>query len=552
VSKRGTVTDKRRRTQRGGATPPPGKASKVGARAFTRRGGAGRGKRPRAGNATARRTSPSAAAKLLAVDYAGFLRRVPRAAWMCALLACLSAVGWSIVSPAFQVPDETDHFAYVKELAETGQLPDSSSERVSTEELAALVGLRHFYVQREPQNHTIASAHEESELLHYLALASTTGETGSPAAGVAASQPPLYYALEAIPYELARGGTILDRLQLMRFLSALMAGLTALFVFMFIRETVPAEPWAWTVGGAAVALVPLLGFMSGAVNPDSLLFAVSAAVFYCLARAFRRGLSVRGAVVLGLLTALGFLTKLNFIGLAPGVLLGMVVLALRERRARGRSAVRLLGLSAGIAASPVVLYVAFNALNGHPLLGVVSSAISLLRGSPLAEANYIWQMYLPHLPGAVNDFPGIFTAWQLWFHGWVGLLGWFDTTFPSWVYDVALIPAAAIALLCGRSLVNARVELRGRAGELAVYATMALGLLVLIGADSYNGFPHLDGSYAQARYLLPLLPLLGVALVLSARGAGRRWGPTAGALIVVVFLAHDVFSQLLVAGRYYG
>jgi hypothetical protein len=42
-----------------------------------------------------------------------------------------------------------------------------------------------------------------------------------------------------------------------------------------------------------------------------------------------------------------------------------------------------------------------------------------------------------------------------------------------------------------------------------------------------------------------------VALALTARGAGRRWGPTAGALIVVLFLAHNIFSQLLVVARYY-
>jgi hypothetical protein len=553
VSKRGAqATDKRRRAQRDGDMAPSGKASKVGARAFTRRTGAAQGKRPRSGTGTARRTGPSVGAKLLTLEYAQLLRRVPRAAWMCALVACLSAVGWSIVTPAFQVPDETDHFAYVKQLAETGHLPESNSERVSTEELAVLVGLRHYYVAHEPQNHTIAGSQEENELQRYLALAARTSETGSPAAGVAASQPPLYYALEAIPYELARGGSILDRLQLMRFLSALMAGLTALFAFMFIRETVPAEPWAWTVGGAAVALVPLLGFMSGAVNPDALLFAVSAAVFYCLARAFRRGWSVRGAIALGVLTAIGFLTKLNFIGLAPGVLLGMVVLTLRERRTLGRSAVRLLGISAGIAASPVLLYVLFNALDGHHLLGLVTSAASTLHGSVLAEVNYVWQAYLPHLPGTVEDFPGIFTAWQLWFHGYVGLYGWFDTTYPGWVYDVALLPAAAIALLCLRSLVSARAALRSHASELAVYAVIALGLLVLIAADSYHGFPRLDGSYLQARYLLPLLPLFGVLLALAARGAGRRWGPAAGVLIVVLFLAHDVLSQLLVAGRYYG
>ena len=60
------------------------------------------------------------------------------------------------------------------------------------------------------------------------------------------------------------------------------------------------------------------------------------------------------------------------------------------------------------------------------------------------------------------------------------------------------------------------------------------------------------GGFGQPRYLLPMLALGGAALVLSARGAGRRWGPAVGTLIVVLFLAHDLFSQLQVIARFHG
>ena len=50
-----------------------------------------------------------------------------------------------------------------------------------------------------------------------------------------------------------------------------------------MRECLPGRPWAWTVGGLGVALHPVLGFISGGVNPDALLFAVCAALFYALA-----------------------------------------------------------------------------------------------------------------------------------------------------------------------------------------------------------------------------------------------------------------------------
>ena len=480
----------------------------------------------------------------------GILRRLPRAALTCALVACLNAACWSIVTPPFQVPDEPDHFAYVKQLAETGRLPSSDSEQTSSEELDVLRALHYGRVRQQPQTRAIATRAEQDELER--ALASTPRVVGSAAAGVAQPQPPLYYALEAIPYRLAQSGTVLDRLALMRLVSCLFAGITALFVFLFIRETLPGTPWAWTVGGLSIALAPLLGLMSGAVNPDALLFAVSAAVFFCLARAFRRGLSPRRAAAIGAITAIGLVTKLNFIGLVPGIVLGLLVLTIRAARASGRSAFAALALALGIAFSPVMLYAAINALSGHAPLGIVPAGASQSLHHALAEIDYIWQLYLPRLPGTVGDFPGLSSTRQIWFDGYVGLYGWLDTPFPGWVDGLALIPAAAIALLCGRALFLGRSALRSRAAELAVYAAICLGLMVLIGITSYRSFPARSAEYGQVRYLLPLVAVLGAALALAARGAGRRWGPAAGALIVVVFLGQDVLSQLQVVARYYG
>ncbi len=493
---------------------------------------------PHRRSALAARLSPRAA-----------LRRTPRAAWVCALVACLNAACWSIVTPPFEAPDEPSHVAYVKQLAETGELPSSSSLELSHEESVVLAGLHVQQVVLRPQSHTIASRAQERELEHDLAPSNASH--GSPAAGVAATEPPLYYALEAVPYDLARGGTLLDRLALMRLMSALFAGLTALFTFLFVREALPGAPWSWSVAGLAVALAPQLGFICGSVNPDAMLIAVSAASFYVLARAFRRGFGARAAIAIGAVSAIGLVTKLNFVGLIPGVLVGLVVLSVRAARVSGRRAYRWLALAVAIGLSPAMLYLVFAALSGQHAFGPVSGVIHAPPGSLLARLNYTWQLYLPRLPGTVADFPGLSTARQLWFDSYVGEYGWLDTRFPGWVDSLALVPAAAIAVLCGRSLIVERAALRRRSGELAAYAVSAVGLLALIGAYSYQVFPKSD-EFAQVRYLLPLLALLGGALVLAARGAGRRWGPLAGVSIVIVFLAHDLFSQLQVLARFYG
>ena len=479
------------------------------------------------------------------------LQRVPGPAWTCACVACLSAASWSLISPPFQVTDEPSHFSYTQILAQTGGLPSSHSEPFSPEEETALKDLNLREVRFNPAIGTISTETEQRRLQEDLDLPLSRVGQG---AGVAAPQPPLYYALETIPYYLGSGGTLLDQLALMRLLSALMAGLTALFAFLFLREALPAVPWAWTVGGLCTALAPLVGFISGAVNPDAMLCAVSAALFYVLARAFRFGLTPRLAVAIGAVTAIGFLTKLNFVGLVPGIGLALVLLTRRAARTSRRSALGSLALALALGGCPVVVYVLVNLLSHHATLGLASRGVSQTgghAGSLLDEAEYIWQSYLFRLPGMPNDFPGIVAIRQLWFDRLVGVYGWLDTYFPGWVYELALVPAGLLTALCVRELVRVRGSLRARAGELLSYTAIGAGLLALIGTDSYLEFPAVPGAYSEPRYLLPLAVLFAAALALAARGAGRRWGPAVGTLIVLLILAHDIFSQLLEIGRYY-
>ena len=83
------------------------------------------------------------------------------------------------------------------------------------------------------------------------------GRVSSGSAQSSSNNPPLYYALQGIPYGAgAARPVLLDRLALMRLLSVLLFAVTALAAFLFVRELLPGTPWAWTLGGLAVALQP--------------------------------------------------------------------------------------------------------------------------------------------------------------------------------------------------------------------------------------------------------------------------------------------------------
>jgi hypothetical protein len=476
-------------------------------------------------------------------------RHIPLAAWICALVATLNGIAWSVVLPPFQAPDEPSHFAYVQHLAETGKLPSSGSELFPQAEEVVLTALLQQQVRFSQENHTISSLAEQQNLERELALPLSRSDPGD--AGVAASQPPLYYALATVPYDLASSGTLLDRLALTRVLSALMGGLTALFVFLFLRVTLAAAPWSWTVGGLGVALMPAFGMMSGAVNPDALLFVVSTALFYCLAQGFRRGLTWRLALAIGSLIAIGCLTKLTFLGLLPGAICGLLALAVRTARETGRTSYARPALALGIAALPACLYAIVDARSGGITRSAFSRVVALFGhvASLPHVLSFFWQYYLPRLPGMSAEFHGTSGSW-LWFEQLTGKYGWDDTTFPAWVVHVALLPVAAIALLFVRALLINRRSLSRRRVEAAVYAAMCLGILAVIAGAEY--IDKVPGAFQQLRYVLPAIALIGALLALAARGAGRRWGPVVGVFIVLLTLAHDLFSQLLVVSRYYG
>jgi hypothetical protein len=120
---------------------------------------------------------------------------------------------------------------------------------------------------------------------------------------------------------------------------------------------------------------------------------------------------------------------------------------------------------------------------------------------------------------------------------------------PGWVYNVALILAVVIVVLCARELIRRRERMLGRLPELATYSLFGLGVAAIVGVQSYTS-DALNGG--EPYYLLPMFSLWGLVITLAARGAGRRWGPVVGVLIIAPLLAHDVVSQLQVVGRFFG
>ncbi|HEY2636186.1 MAG TPA: DUF2142 domain-containing protein, partial [Solirubrobacteraceae bacterium] len=477
------------------------------------------------------------------------LRSIPRPALACAVAALLNLLAWSLLTPPFHVPDEIAHFSYAQTLAETGRPPVTQTKTVySPQEEAALAGTYFYGVIGQPRNFPTATPAEQAKLGGELAR--HPGRLGNRDANVATSQPPLYYAIEDVPYAAARSGSIFTQLALMRAVSCLFGVATVLLCFGFVREVLPGEPRAWGVGALAVSFLPLFAFISSGVNPDAMLYAAAAGLFWAVAATFRRGLTPARGAALGAAVAVGALAKLNFLGFLPGVALAVLYLAWRDSGRPG--AIRGALFAAGVAALPLAVYVLLNVsvwdrpaigFGGITALAQPGTGGGATSGRSLGGLlSYLWQLYLPRLPFMQTHwFQGI-ALHRLWFDGLVGRFGWLDYGFPAWVYNAALVVAGAVLALVVAALVRLRGALRGRGAEAVAYVLMVAGLLFVIGRAGYQSVTSGQGTFQQARYLLPLLAPYAALVALAARAGGRRWVPVLGVAFVLVAFAHDLFA----------
>jgi hypothetical protein len=478
-----------------------------------------------------------------------------RACLACLVAAALNLVAWSLLTPPFHVPDEVGHVAYVQQLAETARPPDPHAATVlSPQERAALNGLFFFSVAGQPRTFPPDVPGEQAALLHGLAVHPGNRATGS--AGAASLQPPLYAGLEAVPYAAGSGRGILTRLALMRLLSCLLGVATVACCFGFLREALPGAPWAWTVGALVAAFQPLFSFVSSGVDPHALLFAAAAALFWSLARAFRLGLTPRRGAAIGAVLAAGSVGHLLFLGLVPGALVALWLLARREGEERRRAVL----LALGVWLAPLLLYVLLNGVVwdrpalGLAGLGVLPRPPTGLGGDSTLHGllSYAWQLYAPRLPFmGQNLIPG-FAPWDLWFTGLMGRLGWSDFGMPSWIEVLGAFVTVLVLAGAAATVARERARLRARAAEAGAYALVAAGLLALLAWIGYRAEVARHPGWVQARDVLPLLGLYAAVAALAVRAGGRRWGPLLGGGLVVLAAGHDVVAGLATLVRYYG
>jgi hypothetical protein len=465
-----------------------------------------------------------------------------------ALVAFVNAASWALVTPAFEAPDEPDHFAYVQQLAETGRQPareEGVAPTFSADETIALDGVRAYsHVGLGDTRPPWLSADERRWERRRAAAPHRRDDGGG--ASTASTHSPLYYALLAPGYLAVATQSSFSQLTLARLVSALLGALVAACAYGIVRELLPRQRLAAVGAGLLVAFQPMLGFMAGAVNNDTGVNAAAALTLYLTIRGLRRGLTWRLALGLGAALAVTPLMKGTGFAIYPAVALGLAGIAWRARRrldprawvggALAFAAVR----GAWALAAPALAHPGHGSGRGISAAGSVSGALQM----PGRFLEYLWQFFLPRLSFMPDLFPQRSPAFDVYVkEGWAAF-GWVTVLFPKWVYVVIALAMLTCGALAAAAVARERPAAVRRAVELAVIALAPLCVVTAV-AGAYFAPDGRAVPAEQGRYIFPAATALATIAVGATFGVGRRWHPVLLTVLVVATIGLGFASRLL-------
>jgi hypothetical protein len=397
------------------------------------------------------------------------------------LALSLMAAMWAVAMPLATGPDEPEHFVKAASVAR-GQLAGPRSDAGYVVQVPEYVAAAHTQLCTAFEPETTADCSPAIPAASGLVDGTTT----------AGSYNPVYYAAVGWP-TLFLGDA--SGLYAMRIASGVLVSAFLALAFMMMS--------AWTrrslpVLGLMVAITPMVGYLGGVVNPNSLEIAATAAVLVAMLSVAIRPdprLLTERAVILAVSAAVAS----NMRGISPlwvaiAVLAPLVLMPRASRRLMLRQ--RPVLISAGVVVVTALCSVLWTLL-----------ASSLSQGTAVAP------------PGATStdtDYDNVGSSPVFGFVKMVGLtfdfiqdiigrMGWYDTVLPIGTYLVwaSLLGALAIASFA---------LLRRRR---AAFAAVLLLAFIVGPAIVQAAYITQGGFIWQARYTLPIFVCLCVGLAVA-------------------------------------
>ena len=475
--------------------------------------------------------------------------RVPAALAALMAVALVLGVTWTAVTPPFQAPDEQSHFAYTQFLAERFELPGEPARQIySSEHIRAASAVNADQVAGQP-----LTPPEWSDTGYRRWQGLTRADAPDDGGGnhSASTYPPASYGWQSIGYRLASGGDFFDKLSGARLFSVLWLPITVLATWLLAGELFGRRRLPQLAAASVPALAPMLAFVSGSVSPDGMLYALWTVALWLGVRCLRHGLRARGAAAFFAVVGLACVTKPVSYALLPGALLVLAVGLWRLRPSSFGAMARRAGAAAVALALTLGAWIVLARALDRPAAAQVAGATASAATDWRELLSYVWQYYLPRTPAQTDAVgPDIgYRAFRVWIvQGW-GAFGWLEIRFADNVYRVLAILTAGVGAAALASAWRARRRL-----DLAVVAFLALVAISLLAGLHWSDYRALKaggGGFMQARYLFPLIGLMGCALAAAAHLVPARARAAAVGATVAGLLVFHLFSLGLVLQRFY-
>jgi len=416
------------------------------------------------------------------------------------VLYLVLAVGYNLIAPPFESPDEVGHFFTVKYIADHGRLPSPEKE----------ISKRYLYGQegtQPPLYYLVGAALlrvsqvDTEDVWDYLRVNPHT-TCGSPHLtgnkGFLGHDP----ARERFPW----WGSILA-LHLLRFYSTVLGLATVIGVYATARLCFPGRPYAAPLAAALTALNPQFLFVSSGVNNDNLVVPLCVWSLYLMVRTVRYGLTTKVTLLMGVFVGLAALSKTAGPLLLPLTFLTILLAAWVQRREE--SGEPLLSSSW----SGVLVHSTLAALPALILSGWWYLRNWLLYGDPALIEHHlaIVSRRVPTpLPLILREIPSIFYSYWGRFSCDLSPAGWY---YAFW----GLVAVVGLAgLIAGWR----RLTLRQRIGVLLLTGWFSI---VFAGWFRWN----LIASGVQGRLLFPATVSVSV-LIGAGMATPWTWSEDAG------------------------
>jgi hypothetical protein len=396
------------------------------------------------------------------------------------LLSGLSVL-WSLATPIAAAPDEPAHMVKAASIA-LGEYSGAFGRDGTKVDVPEYVAWTHAQT---------CTANNEDATADCIPAVPGDPDAIVESATTAGLYNPLYYLLVGWPTLLSGDSS---GVYAMRIVSAVIAaGFLALAAMMISTWRHRALPLI----ALGVTITPMVLFLSGTVNPNSVEIAATLAAFTAILsvviQADPRLLTSRSAIA-----AVAGLVAANMRGLSPlwvaVAVLAPLLLADRDRlRMLIRStAVRIAaGVIAASAIFAVIWVLTSNSLAAHVDPATTATEVPYFGASPVTG----FFLMLAQLGNQMREMVGVF--------------GWLDTAAPTEVYILW-------TLLIGGLVISSLLLLKTRQ---RLFVAVLAGSFVILPALAQAAFIRGGGFIWQGRYALPLLAILliGAGTVLAKR-----------------------------------